>query len=248
MAALLSIQSKPNILDPLTYDIVRLAAFLVSNRKIDIIMHWIPSHIGIEYNERVDDWAKQGSCKSSIDFVVPCTVGQIKSAIKRSNKNAMAAEFRTMSNSFNAPNPKSRLPELIQWYRNVNPKLSPQTQLSSNPKIQRDINRLRLGVDSWCYIHQTYMICGYCKLQFTPEHYLCICPVTASDQFLQCLTPEELALPFKEIAPMLLYKFAKPQYVGSLLKVLSKHPISIECKNRNHGKINYDYISIPSAL
>jgi ribonuclease HI len=73
MAALLTIQSKPNVLDPLTYDIVRLAKFLIFNRKMDIIMHWIPSHIGIEYNEKVDDWAKQGSCKSSIDFVVPCS-------------------------------------------------------------------------------------------------------------------------------------------------------------------------------
>ena len=80
------------------------------------------------------------------------------------------------------------------------PKLAPQIQISSNPKIQRDINRLRLGVDSWCFIHQTYMKCGYCKLQFTREHYLCICPVTASDQFLQTLTPEEHALPDKEIA------------------------------------------------
>ena len=102
------------------------------------------------------------------------------------------------------------------------PKLAPQIQISSNPKIQRDINRLRLGVDSWCFIHQTYMKCGYCKLQFTREHYLCICPVTASDQFLQTLTPEEHALPDKEIAAILLYRFSKPQYAGSLLKTLSK--------------------------
>ena len=40
MAALLTIQLKPNILDPLTYDIVRFATFLVSSRKIDISMHW----------------------------------------------------------------------------------------------------------------------------------------------------------------------------------------------------------------
>ena len=248
MAALLSIQSKPNILDPLTYDIVRLAAFLVSNRKIDIIMHWIPSHIGIEYNEKVDEWAKQGTSKSSIDFEIPCTVGQIKSLIKRTGKKSVKTEFSRMANSFTPSNPSSKLPELAQWYRNVNPKLAPQIQISSNPKIQRDINRLRLGVDSWCFIHQTYMKCGYCKLQFTREHYLCICPVTASDQFLQSLTPEEHALPDKEIAAILLYRFSKPQYAGPLLKALSKYPISIECKNRNHGKINYDYTSIPPAL
>ena len=160
----------------------------------------------------------------------------------------MKTEFSTMANSFTPSNPSSKLPELAQWYRNVNPKLAPQIQISSNPKIQRDINRLRLGVDSWCFIHQTYMKCGYCKLQFTREHYLCICPVTASDQFLQSLTPEEHALPDKEIAAILLYRFSKPQYAGPLLKALSKYPISIECKNRNHGKINYDYTSIPPAL
>ena len=92
------------------------------------------------------------------------------------------------------------------------------------------------------------MVCGYCKLRFTPEHYLCTCPVTSSQQFLQCLTPEEHSLTDSEIAPIVLRRLSKEQSIKMISIALSKFPISITCKNRNHGKIDYDYIKIPSAL
>ena len=133
-------------------------------------------------------------------------------------------------------------------YLQVNPKLSPQSQLSPSHRVQSDINRLRLGVDSWCYAHQTYMMCSYCKLRFTPEHYLCTCPVTSSHIILQCLTSEEHSLNYNEMAPIIIQKLCKEQYIQPILTALIKYPISITCKNRNHRKINYDFIRVPSGL
>jgi len=248
MSALQTLQSKPNPLHPLMYDILRLAYFLIMNRKIHISMHWIPSHIGIEYNEKVDDWDKKGTLKEFIDFVIPPTVGQIRSTIKRCNKRTTLEEFKAIiSSPDNSANVRT-LPGLVQRYCKVNPKISPQSQLSGKPRVQRDINRLRLGVDSLCYTHKTYMVCGYCKLRFTPEHYLCACPVTSTQQFLQCLTPEEHSLADSEIAPIVLHRLSKEQYIKPMSIALSKLYISITCKNRNHGKIEYEYIKIPSAL
>ena len=248
MSALQTLQCKPNPLDSLTYDILRLSHFLIVNRKISISMHWIPSHIGIEYNEKVDDWAKQGTLKDIIDFVVPSTVGQVKSTIKRYIKQTTLEELNSIISSPVA-NPNVRtLPALVTRYLQVNPKLSPQSQLSPSPRVQRDINRLRLGVDSWCYAHLTYMVCNYCKLRFTPEHYLCTCPVTSSHIFLQCLTPEEHSLDYKDMAPIILHKLCKEQYIKPLSNALVKYPISIKCENRNHRKIDYDFIKIPSGM
>ena len=69
MSALQTLQAKPDPLDSLTVDILKLAKYLVSNRNVHISMHWVPSHIGIIYNEIVDDWAKKGTLKKEIDFL-----------------------------------------------------------------------------------------------------------------------------------------------------------------------------------
>jgi len=246
MSALQTLQSQPSTLDPLTYDIVRLALYLTVNRKISISMHWIPSHIGLEYNEKVDDWAKQGTLKDTIDFVIPATVGQIKSTLKRRIKQTTLEELNTIVSS---PGTNARtLPTLVKRYLQVNPRLSQQTQLSSHPRVQRDINRLRLGVDSWCYTHKTHTICSYCKLRFTPEHYLCTCPVTSSNMMLQCLTPEEHSLDYSEMAPVIIQKLSKTEYIKVLSKALIKYPISITCMSPNHRKIDYDFIKVPAGL
>ena len=246
MSALQTLQSQPNPLDPLTYDIIRLARYLTVNREISISMHWIPSHIGLEYNEKVDVWAKQGTLKDTIDFVIPATVGQVKSTIKRTVKQTTLRELNSIISS---PGTNARtLPSLVRRYLQVNPKLTPQSQQSPLPRVQRDINRLRLGVDSWCYTHQTYMVCSYCKLRFTPEHYLCTCPVTSLNIFLQCLTPEELSLEYNEMAPIIIQKLCKKQYMKAISTALIKYPINITCENRNHRKIDYDFIRIPAGL
>jgi ribonuclease HI len=99
MSALQTLQSQPSTLDPLTYDIIRLALYLKVNRKISISMHWIPSHIGLEYNEKVDDWAKKGTLKDTIDFVIPATVGQIKSTLKRIIKQTTLEELNNIISS-----------------------------------------------------------------------------------------------------------------------------------------------------
>ena len=130
----------------------------------------------------------------------------------------------------------------------MNPRLSLQTQLSSHPRVQRDINRLRLGVDSWCYTHKTHTICSYCKLRFTPEHYLCTCPVTSSNMMLQCLAPEEHSLDYSEMAPVIIQKLSKTQYIKVLSNALIKYPISITCMSPNHRKIDYDFIRVPAGL
>ena len=88
MAAILELQRTiPDPLNPLVYDTLKLIHQLCLSNNISITIHWIPSHIGIYFNELVDHLAKEGSKLAYITLVVPATVGQIKATIKRYTKN-----------------------------------------------------------------------------------------------------------------------------------------------------------------
>ena len=174
-------------------------------------------------------------------------MGQIKSNIKRCLKNSIAEKLRSLACQESNQNISS-LPALISRYLKVNPSLTPQQQLSIHPSIQRDINRLRLGVDSWCYAHQVQTTCSYCNLPFSQEHYLATCPVTSSHKFLQCLSIEEHDLEYTDIVPIMLNRLSREQNGHHLIKALLKYPIDIFCQHPEHGSINYNFIKIPSGL
>ena len=183
------------------YSNVRTLVLVKDFQKAPILILFQMGERCLRCGQEVRDLAEHCRIKHK-DSLVRCRLCPHAELYESSSDNPREQRFRAHWMEHHPMHKKNghRPTGYTQYLAVPPPKLAPQIQISSNPKIQRDINRLRLGVDSWCFIHQTYMKCGYCKLQFTREHYLCICPVTASDQFLQTLTPEEHALPDKEIA------------------------------------------------
>ena len=252
MAAMHSLQkTDPDPLDSLVFDILQVANDLYLHKKIHITVYWIPSHMGIEFNEMVDQSAKDASQKCEIDLVVPPTIGQVKSYIKRHQKARFKLEFQNLATENTTVRaPTSTITNLAQQYLSVNPSLAGQQQITTCPNLQRDINRLRMDADKWCYQHKSSMRCSYCELPFSSSHYLLTCPATASHshEIMQCLTPSEHDLTFKDMSSVILRKLSTTVNASPLCALIKRYPIRIYCEFPEHGDIPYFFSTIPTGL
>jgi len=249
MAAIQQLQSRHlDPLNPLVYDTLKLFHHLLVNKNISVTIYWIPSHIGIKYNELVDRTANEWSNKTNITLNLPVTVGQIKAGIKRFFKIQTLSKLESIGNS-SANLPTNSLAFRTKQYLVINPTVKPQPQVSSKPQIQKDINRLRLATNTWCCSqHQTPMSCSYCSLPFTPAHYLITCPVTSSGNYKQCLSPDEHSYKYPDMNSLILNRLSKMEESSILTSGLSKRPIKTFCPCPDHGESSDSFILIPRAL
>ena len=131
--------------DQQSSDILDLAQKLQATQNLSFTLHWIPSHIGIPGNERVDALVKQALSYSQISISLPPTLGQVKSSIRRYLKLRTTAHFKKRAEEVVTPNSHG-----IQYapYLALNPSLRPQLGLSHPPSVSRTLNRLRLDTES----------------------------------------------------------------------------------------------------
>ena len=225
-------RTTPDSLDQLSKDIWDTHEFLCKSREFKLTIHWIPSHIGIPGNERADAIATTARASQSIEYHVPTSLGQCKASIKRFFTNKTRTEMS-----------KSAHPA-IQRYMKLNPSLSTPKLTSSEPSIQLWINRLRLDVDTFCYIHECNMVCCYCDNKFTAQHYLSECPVTAHMTFTHMLSEEDHDQSAAEQHIIILQKASHAKSITIFSKYLFKTPPKFQCAHGGHGKIITNKIGI----
>jgi ribonuclease HI len=225
-AAILTLKRfKPDPLDQLAIDIIKTFISLTAFPNFHLTFHWIPSHIGIPGNERADRIANKARASQIIEYTVPGSMGQCKSAIRAFFTNKTINTFSESKHPY------------IQRYLKVNPCLKSPNLPSTDPIVQVWFNRLRLNSDQYCYIHKCCTLCYYCKSRFTPQHYLSECPVTAFLTFAHILSQSEHNLtPFYQHA-IILQKASRPKSLDIFSKYILKTPPKIQCSNTNHGII-----------
>ena len=202
-----------------------------------LTFHWLPSHVGIEGNERADFKAKQGLGLPEITHPTPPTIGQIRSKIR--------AVIRMKTQNWFSSHPSE---SAYSRYRIVNPSLSHPDMPVMDPIIQQWVNRLRVDSDVSCYQHDTLNTCVYCNFPFSAGHYLLECPISASPDFCEPLTEQEFSLPNQLKAPIILAKITKIGSFHFLKKGLIKHPPKIKCPHPEHGLLSSFQMNLPMGL
>ena len=234
----------PDIYNKQVYEIVKLAAQLVTSKGIELTLHWIPSHVGIEGNELVDALVKTGLEHAEVEKYIPPTIGQVKSNLKKYFKAKTKIQFEEKCSSMSSVTTS----QSYQRYMEINPSLTAPQPVTRCPTAQRTINRLRVDSDSWCYQHMTNNECCYCGLIFSIHHFLIECPRTQSNRFLELLTQEEHQLYPRAQAQIILNRLTSPKEFLKVEKHLKKFPLKVSCPSPDHGDLYYEFINIPKGL
>ena len=216
-----------------------------TRRHLSFILHWVPSHIGIPGNEKVDALVKRALSYAQINISLPPSFGQIKSTIRRHLKRQTASHFKKRAEEVVPTDSHG-----IQFasYLALNPTLKPQSGLPHPPSVSRTLNRLRLDTESWCYIHTHPTQCSYCQDTFSPSHYLLDCPVTSSSNFREQLTVEEYSLPLHEQAILIMKRLETNPFGTRWVESIQKHPLHVTCAHPEHVTIPNSWIHIPKGL
>ncbi len=125
--------------------------------------------------------------------MVPVSVGQVNSKIRSVFSKKLVKKIKNLVHK-----------PVYQKYLTINPTVKPLDIAWTNPVLQQWVNRLRMGSDEWCYQHDTPNRCGYCADEFSAAHYLIGCPVTSSNDFLECLSEPDFCLPPDKKATIML--------------------------------------------
>ena len=225
--AILTLQrTNPDPLDQLSKLIFETIRALTSAAEFSLTIHWIPSHIGIPGNERVDEIANKTRSDTEIGYVVPVSLGQVKSCIRKYYSSKTRELFQTSEHRF------------LQSYLKINPSLTTSPVTFPDPLIQVWYNRLRVDSDQYCYIHNCHTLCYYCKDKFNSQHYLAECPVTSWLTFSHMLNQSEHNLiPLYRYA-VILQKASRPESTAIFSKYVGKNPPKFQCTNKSHGLIS----------
>lgn len=202
-----------------------------------LTFHWIPSHIGIEGNEKADVLANQGALIPLVTHPAPVTIGQVNSKIRAVSLKIKVQRIKALGHK-----------SAYKRYLDINPTLKPLNFPISHPEVQQWVNRLRVGSDEWCHQHDTPNICEYCDRSFSAAHYLADCPVSSRSDFLETLSVEDFSLPPEKRAIVILQKFHCNKLQVYIRKAITKHPPKIRCPHPEHGKLSSFFLSIPMGL
>ena len=155
--------------EPQNIELVNKIITAASNYDRAVEIHWIPSHIGLDGNERADELANEGLSHDKIDIEIKKTCNQQTREMHRNEQSS----FREV---LEAEKIESRA---LSWLANIN-NLQPWTNRPKLPQsIAKQVNALRLGVKPHTYENREWIAlkCRYCKqTDMTPLHYLAECP------------------------------------------------------------------------
>ena len=215
--------------------IFQLLKVLFTNTNFHLTFHWTPSHINIEGNEIADQLASLGMKLPEITFITPPTIGQVKASFKEviSKKNTIWFNSQPSGSAYHN-------------YHSINTSLKPPNQVASDPMTQQWINRLKMETDVKCYQHDSRNVCGYCNHPFSSVHYLIECPVTASPDFLECLTIDQHQNHPKSKAQAILHSLNTSNPHHYFLKGLRKRFPKVKCTHPEHGLITTTFLKVPS--
>ena len=136
-------------------------------QKISVTLCWIPSHIGIEGNERVDTYAKEAKDLPITPQLLPVEdyIKYSKSVTKKKWQNHWRENYHN-----------NKLKEIKDTV-NIWP-----SSIQKDRKNSTALTRLRIGHTRlthghlMCNPHDPVPICDTCNVQITVKHILMICP------------------------------------------------------------------------
>jgi ribonuclease HI len=141
---------------------------LIDDCKQEIItIAWIPSHIGIEENDAVDQLAKAGIASAENEIDVELDLQEVRNKIQTWTIEIWQAEYLAENKS--------------QHYKEIQPIVSKKIKYTnSNREKEVTITRLRLGkcrLNHQMYIKKLHVdgLCETCQVEETIEHFLLNC-------------------------------------------------------------------------
>jgi len=184
-AALLSLQSR-RCKCKLHEGLINRAHTLLSDlsrHDIKVVFLWVPSHVGINGNERVDKLAKTAALKEECDYDFGISRDQCKARIRNIIKNLRDTEYRNLSN----------ISPTISFYNRVSENLEPVYCMKSFDRATEICySRIKLGYKyTWEFLPDPDEVFHKCKLCHSPrdnklEHYLLNCPMIAVHRLPNC--------------------------------------------------------------
>ena len=145
----------------------------LKNLGVTLTLLWIPGHAAIKGNELADLAARAASSRPFPDVVLPPSLAQVKSLIRR---NVRECELRQHAAEV-ADGSRSAI-----WYADATNLLPLEMPAAKHPRIRADIHRLRLGYHCATEIFRNQAICNHCETPTAAPllHYILQCRETAS--------------------------------------------------------------------
>ena len=139
----------------------------MKSQRISVTLCWIPSHIGLEGNEKADMYAKEAKgLPISIQLIpVEDYIRYIKSAVKKKWQNFWTENYQN--------NKLKELKDTVDVW---------PSSYQKDRKNSTTLTRLRIGHTRlthgylMCNPHDSVPMCDTCNVQITIKHILMICP------------------------------------------------------------------------
>jgi hypothetical protein len=172
---------------------------------------------------------------SQITYITPSTIGQVKASFKEVLSKETTKWFKSQPSD-----------SAYRNYHAVNTSLKPPQQVSPDPMTQQWVNRLKMETDVKCYQHDSRNVCGYCNHPFSSTHYFIECPLTASPDFLECLSLDQHQVDPQSKTQAILHSLNTGSSHHYILKGLRKRFPKVKCTHPEHGLITTAFLKIPT--
>ena len=142
----------------------------LQGRAVELV--WLPSHIGVDGNERADMAANDGLMLPHVYGHVAPTTSKLKSMIQRTARNITIGQHNAEV---------LRHSRSAEWYRHATGMQPPPITPDTPRAVAVIIHRLRLGYPCWEEIQGDIRTCEYCNNIAADDalvHYLLQCPAT----------------------------------------------------------------------
>ena len=221
-------------------------------RDIDVLLRglgdtettfqWIPSHIGIEGNEKADELANEGGNASPghLDDVPPS-----KSFLLARMRKVVRANFIERAHTESTREGSSRG---LKRHLDFNPNCDPPKRGNVSRKAEVTINLLRSSHLTECVFRcGSKLTCEYCNNDFSAKHYMLECHPALRMALLQCVGVDTLQHGSEEdVMREILRNIHSVE--GRIQEIVEFYPLQAKCENDHPIMKNYGMMIVSNPF